>query len=215
MNLKPIFSVIAIAGLAACGGGTTGGGTTGGGATFDGVLSDFRSSGVIDEVSSDATELVTIESLSAGGSATYTGTTLLFLAEDFSELASEPGVDLEGLEDLPDPSLVGQVNLTTSFSGESGTVNGGFSNFIDRNGNNKSGSISLDDGEVADFFGTAAFVATFDGALSGAGLGNGSYEGDLLGIFTPDGGVVGIGAEDIDEDVNDDASFAIVFVAED
>lgn len=214
MNLKPIFSVVAIAGLAACGGGSTGGGGNGGGATFDGVLSDFRSSAVIDEVNSEATEATTVTALSAGGSATYTGTTLLFLAEDFSGLTAEPEVDLDGLDDLPDPSLVGQVNLMTSFSGANGTVNGGFSNFIDRDGNNKSGSIELDDGEVADFFGNAAFVATFDGSLSGSGIGNGSYEGDILGIFTPDG-VVGIGAEDIDEDVNDDASFALVFVAED
>ena len=217
MNLKPLISFVAIAGLAACGGGTVGvggGGGAGGGTTFESVLSDFRTSSVIDEATATDGELITFEALSAGGSASYTGSTLLFLADDFDEISGQPEVDIEGIEDLPDPSLVGSVNLTTTFSGDGGTVEGAFTDFIDRDGNTKSGSLTLANGESGDFFGTAAFGAEFNGTLTGAGLGSRSYDGELLGFFTPDDGVVGIGAESLEDDVNDDASFALIFVAE-
>ena len=119
------------------------------------------------------------------------------------------------MDDLPTPSLAGEVNLLTTFSGDAGSVEGSFENFVDRDGNVKSGALTLADGEIGDFFGTSALAATFAGNLSGAGLGSRGYEGELLGFFTPEGGVVGIGAESLEDDVNDDASFALVFVAED
>ena len=209
MYLKSVVSVMAVLGVAACGGGTTGGG-----ASYEDVLSDFRSSPLLELGDAGADEFETAASLAAGGSAEYTGSALIFLTEDFGEIASEPEVDLAGVEDLPDPSLIGTVSLSTTFtSADEGTVVGSFANFVDSDGNVKSGSIAVTDGAVGNFFGVAALGATFNGSLSGPGAGNQEYNGDLLGFFAP-GGVIGIGAESLEDEVNDEASFAIVFAAE-
>lgn len=208
MYSKYLFSACAVAGLAACGGGTT---STG--ATFDDVLSDFRSSPVLTEVESDTGTPTTFNDLITAGSASYSGTSLLYLQDDFATGSGE--VSFEEIDDLPTPSLAGSVSLNTSFGEGQGFITGSFNDFIDRDGNPKSGALTLSNGELGDFFGTAALAANFGGTLSGSGLGSRTYEGDLFGLFTPEGDIVGLGSESLEDDINDDASFALVFVAED
>lgn len=215
MIFRPIFLASACGLLAACGGGSSGsGGGAGGGDTFSDVLSDFRANPVLDEFESDATESVSFVELEAAGSATYTGQSLIYLVDDPENLVPVEDFEIESFADLPDPSLAGEVTLQTTFSGGEGAVEGTFDNFIDRDGNEKSGELVIVDGESGDFFGTAALGGTFEGSLSGAGLGSGDFEGELLGFFTPGGGIVGVGVDSLAED-EEDPTFALVFAAED
>lgn len=206
--------------LAACGG------SGGGGASFDDVLNDFETSPILTAGRTDSVEYTSLTDLTAAGAASYEGEAIIY-----AEVGTLNIDDVEDVADLPTPTLAGNVALQTSFSGGEGTLTGSFSDFVDSNGNGKTGSISITEGEIdEDFDGDAILAARIDGTLGGSGDGSGRYQGLVFGSFA-NSGVVGVGAglpitttsdiddlseddlEDLADSVESDA-FAIIFAAD-
>ena len=180
MILRSILLATTVLGLAACGG------SSNGGASFDAVLSDFDAR----LVSLDRGDLSSesYAALSAAGGATYTGGTAIYF--DIVD------VDVEKISSLPEPALVGQFSLETSFNGltDIGALNGTMTNFVDRGDNTKSGALTIEDGTIVSAEGEVLFVALIDGTLAGGGVGSRRYQGVAVGGFVTGGEIFGIGA---------------------
>ena len=217
--IRSFFISTSILALAACGG------SGGGGSTFDDVLNDFETNPVLTGGADDTVEYAQFSTLSAAGGASYEGDAIVY--SEISTLNIDDAEDIS-VSDLPTPTLAGSVALQTSFSGDEGTLTGSFGDFVDSNGNRKTGTITLSEGEVTeDLDGEAFFAASIDGTLSGSGQGNGRYQGLVFGNFTTEG-VGGVGAglpitstSDIDDLTEDDFedfaesdAFAIIFAAD-
>ncbi|MCK0121011.1 hypothetical protein MWU61_10695 [Loktanella sp. F6476L] len=223
--IRTFFISTSILALAACGG-SGGGGSAGGGSSFDDVLNDFETNPVLTAGLNDSVEYAQFSTLSAAGGASYEGDAIVY-----SEIGTLNIDEVDDISDLPTPTLAGSVALQTSFSGDEGTLTGSFGDFVDSNGNSKTGTITLSEGEVTeDFEGDAFMAASIDGTLSGSGAGNGRYQGLVFGSFTTEG-VVGVGVglpitstTDIDDLTEDDIeeledfaesdAFAIIFAAD-
>jgi hypothetical protein len=223
MILRSILLTTSICALAACGGS---GGGDGSGSTFDGVLSDFTSSATLQAGVSETIEYGDFSELEAAGGATYTGETIVYTTIGTLDLD-----DVEDVDDLPAPDLVGSVSLETSFSGGEGTISGTFDDFIDSDGNSKTGEITIAEGAIFedDFDGSAGFIGLIDGTLGGSGEGNGRYQGVTAGTFLEGDSLIGAAfgvpisnttdLDDLEEDELDDFDdledgFAMVFVAD-
>lgn len=219
--IRAFFLSSSVLALAACGG------SSGGGASFDDVLSDFESNSVLTSGLDDTADYAQFATLVAAGNASYDGEAIVY-----AQIGTLNIDDVDSIDDLPTPTLVGNVALQTSFDGDEGTLDGSFSDFVDSNGNSKNGSITISDGEVYEDEddGEAYLAGRLDGTLSGSGAGNGRYQGLVFGSFVG-GGVVGVGAglpitttadfanltEDDIDDLEDNAesdAFAIVFAAD-
>jgi hypothetical protein len=126
--------------------------------------------------------------LSAAGGATYTGGTAIYFDID--------DVDVENISGLPEPALVGQFSLETSFKGltDIGALNGTMTDFVDSDDNAKSGALTIEDGTIVSAEGEVLFVALIDGTLAGGGVGSRRYQGVAVGGFVTGGEIFGIGA---------------------
>lgn len=124
--------------------------------------------------------------LSAAGGATYTGGTAIYF--DI--------VDVENISGLPEPALVGQLSLETSFNGltDIGALNGAMTDFVDSDDNAKSGALTIEDGTIVSDEGEVLFIALIDGTLAGGGVGSRRYQGVAVGGFVTGGEIFGIGA---------------------
>lgn len=204
MNRLFCLSIAAV-GLSGCGGAQLDGPMTRTGQGFGQVQSDFLGQAAFAD-SNAALDPLTFAQVQAQGGASYSGQAAIFLSEDIADIdaAGDPG-------SLPDPSLLGQVALQTSFGADAGTITGTMTNFVDSNDQVKTGSLVLSDGAVASYSSAAVFLANINGTLSGPGLGNGDYPATVIGLFDPDGSVLGFGGADADQTTRE---FAIVFAAQ-
>jgi len=181
MILRAMFLTTVTVSLAACGG------SSGGGASYDELLQDYENT-INAGFESDA-EIATFASLQAAGSATYSGQSAIFLNVDELEAVA----DVDAPSDLPEPTLLGQINLQTSFGSDAGTISGSMSRFVDSNENAKSGTIDVFDGVIAGDDDGNGLVFLFEGDLNGAGAGSRSYQGGAYGAISDDGDLVAAG----------------------
>jgi hypothetical protein len=181
--LRAFFLSSSLIALAACGG------SGGGGTSFDDILSEFEANSIFTSDFDDDDEYLQFSELQAAGGARYEGEAIIYSEISDFDIEDFDIEDMEEVEQLLSPTLVGSVALQTSFSGDEGTLTGSFSDFVDSDGNRKSGSITVSDGEVYqdDLDDEANFAGNLDGTLTGSGSGSGRYQGLFAGNFVGDG----------------------------
>lgn len=196
-SIKVIGCASAVAILTACGG-------TGGGDSFADLADAFEARA--ERLTNDDAEATVFADLPTSGSASFSGEAALITSEDKLAAFEAEDSDPEDIvaEDVVD--YLGKLEIDLTW-GDDSELSGSATDFRNTDNESVSGSMTIADGAVGDFFGSAIW----GGELSGSVDGN-STDGGVFGAVVDGGnGLAGIGGPD--DDADDD--FVAIFLAED